>query len=53
MIHLYLPLVDDAVIYDNRDGAMSVVARRAVSGVIEIVDAEIWAKILEETEWKQ
>ena len=49
MRHLYLPLADDATIYDNRDRALRVIARRAPDSLLTVLDAEIWAKIEEET----
>jgi len=50
MRHLYLPLADDATIYDNRDGVMRLVARRGLSGPLKVVYPEIWTKIEEDTE---
>jgi len=49
MRNLYLPLADDATIYDNRDRALRVIARRASGSPLSVVDEEIWAKIEEET----
>jgi predicted ABC-type ATPase len=49
MRHLYLPLADDASIYDNRDRALRLVARRAPECPLCVLDEEIWAKIEEET----
>jgi predicted ABC-type ATPase len=50
MRHLYLPLADDARIYDNRDGALRLIARRAPGSFLKIADEEIWARIEEETQ---
>jgi len=49
MRHLYLPLADDASIYDNRDRALRLIARRAPGSALCVLDEEIWAKIEEET----
>jgi predicted ABC-type ATPase len=49
MRHLYLPLADDATIYDNRDRALRLIARRAPGSPFQVLDEEIWAKIEEET----
>jgi predicted ABC-type ATPase len=49
MRHLYLPLADDATIYDNRDRALRLIARRAPGSPLRVIDEEIWAKIEEET----
>ena len=49
MRNLYLPLADDATIYDNRDRALRVIARRASGSPLSVVDEEIWAKIEEDT----
>ncbi len=53
MRHLYLPLADDASIYDNRDGALRLIARSAPGSPLRVFDKEIWARIEEETQWKQ
>lgn len=50
MRHLYLPLADDATIYDNRDRALRLIARRAPNSPLRILDDEIWTKIEEETQ---
>jgi predicted ABC-type ATPase len=49
MRHLYLPLADDASIYDNRDRALRLIARRAPGSPLSVLDEEIWIKIEEET----
>ena len=49
MRHLYLPLADDATIYDNRDRGLRLIARRAPNSPLSVHDTEIWAKIEEET----
>ena len=50
MRHLYLPLADDATIYDNRDGPLRVIARRISGSPLRILDEGIWTKIEEETQ---
>ena len=45
MRHLYLPLADDATIYDNRDRALRIIARRAPNAPLRVVDEELWSKI--------
>ena len=50
MRHLYLPLADDASIYDNRDRALRLIARRAPGSPLSVLNEEIWAKIEEETQ---
>jgi len=47
--HLYLPLADDATIYDNRDRAFRLIARRAPGSPLKVSDEEIWVKIEELT----
>jgi predicted ABC-type ATPase len=49
MRHLYLPLADDATIYDNRDDALKLIARREAPYSLQVWDGEIWARIKEET----
>jgi predicted ABC-type ATPase len=49
MRHLYLPLADDATIYDNRDRALRLIARRAPGSPLKVMDEEIWAQIEEVT----
>jgi predicted ABC-type ATPase len=49
MRHLYLPLAYDATIYDNRDRALRLVARRAPGFPLNVIDEEIWARIEELT----
>lgn len=53
MRHLYLPLADDATIYDNRDESMRLIARRSSAAQLEVFDRAIWTKIEEETEWER
>ena len=48
MRHLYLPLADNAMIYDNRDNALRPIARRAPGSPLRVLDEEIWAKIEED-----
>lgn len=50
MRHLYLPLADDAMIYDNRDNALQLVARREAPHPVRVFDEEVWSRIEEETE---
>jgi predicted ABC-type ATPase len=52
MRHLYLPLADDATIYDNRDSALKLIARREAPYSLQVWDGEIWASIEDETRWK-
>ena len=49
MRHLYLPLAYDAFVYDNRDRALRLVARRAAGSPLLILDEETWARIEELT----
>jgi predicted ABC-type ATPase len=49
MRHLYLPLADDAFIYDNRDRALRLIARREDGSPLVVIDAEIWSRIEELT----
>jgi predicted ABC-type ATPase len=51
MRHLYLPLADDAAIYDNDDDAMTLIAEKE-SGQLTIRDAERWSRIGEQILWK-
>jgi predicted ABC-type ATPase len=50
MRHLYLPLADEATIYDNRDSALRLIARREAPFSLEVWDGDIWARIEKETE---
>jgi predicted ABC-type ATPase len=52
MRHLYLPLADDATIYDNRDNALKLIARREAPYSLQVWDGDIWARIEKETEEK-
>lgn len=52
MRHLYLPLADDVTIYDNRDNALKLIARREAPYSLQVWDGEIWARIEDETGWK-
>jgi predicted ABC-type ATPase len=52
MRHLYLPLADDATIYDNSDNALKLIARRETPYSLQVWDGEIWARIDEETGWQ-
>lgn len=47
MIRLYLPLADDASVYDNSDGELSMVAERFGGADLLIRDVQRWARILE------
>jgi predicted ABC-type ATPase len=49
MRHLYLPLAYDAFVYDNRDRALRLIARRAAGSPVIVLDEEIWARIEELT----
>jgi predicted ABC-type ATPase len=49
MRNLYLPLADEARIYDNRDNALRLIAIRAPDSPLNVMDQEIWAQIEEET----
>lgn len=49
MRHLYLPLANDAIVYDNRDEALRLIARRSPNSPLRVLDEEIWAKIEKET----
>jgi len=49
MRHLYLPLADDATIYDNRDNALKLIARREAPYSLQIWDGETWVIIEEQT----
>ncbi|MFZ0339658.1 MAG: zeta toxin family protein [Terracidiphilus sp.] len=52
MHHLYLSLGDDATIYDNRDSALKLIARREAPYSLQVWDGAIWASIEEKTRWK-
>lgn len=52
MRHLYLPLADDTTIYDNRDNALKLIARREAPYSLQIWDGDIWAKIEQDTGWR-
>jgi predicted ABC-type ATPase len=47
MRELYLPLADDATIYDNRDNALKVIARRKAPFPLQVFDSAIWQSIEE------
>lgn len=49
MRHLYLPLADDAIVYDNRDRALRLIAERASGAPLTLLDKAIWARIEELT----
>lgn len=49
MRHLYLPLADDAFVYDNRERALRLVARRTAGSSIIVLDEEVWSRIEELT----
>jgi predicted ABC-type ATPase len=49
MRHLYLPLAYDAFVYDNKDRALRLIARRAAGSPVIVLDEEIWARIEELT----
>ena len=49
MRNLYLPLVEDATIYDNSDDGLKLVARRAAPKPLVVVDEAVWSKIEEMT----
>lgn len=46
---LYLPLADSAMIYDNSDGGLKLIARRTAPNLLRIVNKAVWSKIEEET----
>jgi predicted ABC-type ATPase len=48
MVHLYFPLVDEAVIYDNVEGALRPIIEKDFGQQPKIVDHEKWSRILEE-----
>jgi hypothetical protein len=49
MRHLYLPLADDVTIYDNRDNALKLIARREAPYSLQIWDDDTWITIEEQT----
>jgi hypothetical protein len=49
MRHLYLPLAHEAFVYDNRDRASRLIARRTAGSALIVLDKEIWARIEELT----
>jgi predicted ABC-type ATPase len=49
MRHLYLPLAYDAFVYDNRDRALRLIARRAAGSPLIVLDEEVWSRIEELT----
>jgi predicted ABC-type ATPase len=48
LLHLYLPLADHATIYDNRDNALRLIARREAPYSLQIWDGDTWAIIEEQ-----
>lgn len=52
MRHSYLPMAHDATIYDNRDNALRLIARRRPSSELEVFDEDIWARIETQTALK-
>jgi predicted ABC-type ATPase len=50
LLHLYLPSADDATIYDNRDSALKLIARREAPYSLQIWNNEIWEHIEQESE---
>jgi predicted ABC-type ATPase len=53
MCHLYLPLADETTIYDNRDNALRLIARREAPYSLQIWEGDIWATIEKETAQQQ
>lgn len=49
MRNLYLPLADNATIYDNKDGGLRMIARRVAPHPIRVMDETVWSRIEEET----
>jgi predicted ABC-type ATPase len=49
MRHLYLPLADDAFIYDNRDRALRLIARREDGSPLTVINENTWSRIEELT----
>jgi predicted ABC-type ATPase len=49
MRHIYLPLAHDAFVYDNRDRALRLIARRSSGSPLIVLDEEIWTRIEELT----
>jgi predicted ABC-type ATPase len=49
MRHLYLPLVDIALVYDNSDGNRALIAERAPGAPLTVHDAARWTLIEEAT----
>jgi predicted ABC-type ATPase len=47
MLNLYLPLADEAEIYDNSDRRRVLIAERHEGGVLTVHDRRIWARIEE------
>ncbi len=45
MRHLYLPLADVAVIFDNSDGPLILIAERTPNGAFVMYDEPRWAAI--------
>lgn len=54
LVHGYLPIVDEAVIYDNTNGLfqkkLPVIAKKEKGRQLEILENEIWQKIMETTD---
>jgi predicted ABC-type ATPase len=50
MCHIYLPLVDEAFIYDNSDGSGLLIAERRDATQLIIHDQDRWSRILEATQ---
>lgn len=51
MRHLYLPLADNAAIYDNGDEGRVLIAEKE-SGLLMIRDPQRWSRIEELSSWK-
>ena len=47
MRHVYLPLADLAVIYDNSDRGRLLIAERRFAGDLQVHDVERWQQIVE------
>ena len=49
MRHLYLPLVDIALVYDNSDNGHMLIAEKMPETDVRVVDPKRWASIEEAT----
>jgi predicted ABC-type ATPase len=52
-INLYLPLADQAEVYDNSDGQPILIAQKDENSPLSVVDPARWARMREVAEWRK